>query len=168
MAPVDREYLYGSLDHKICDQYLEFFADFKYVRGFWDGALAPDAIYAGRIHGCNSSIWNKPRDNGISVPIQNPFNPFTVADYTSPGGFDPKLPDTKVSAAPPGTPLTTGVRYAGLEAGLRTDKITTHNYEFTGGLKGNLGSSAITLRLGTGKAGSAITKMSASSAWAGS
>jgi outer membrane receptor protein involved in Fe transport len=26
-----------------------------------------------------------------------------------------------------------------LEAGLRTDKITTHNYEFTGGLKGNLG-----------------------------
>ena len=41
MAPVDREYLYGSLDHKICDQYLELFADFKYVRGFWDGALAP-------------------------------------------------------------------------------------------------------------------------------
>src|SRR5437667_1229585 len=26
MAPVDREYLYGSLDHKICDQYLELFA----------------------------------------------------------------------------------------------------------------------------------------------
>ena len=25
-----------------------------------------------------------------------------------------------------------------VEAGLRTDKITTHNYEFTGGLKGNL------------------------------
>ena len=41
MAPVDREYLYGSLDHKICDQYLELFADFKYVRSFWDGALAP-------------------------------------------------------------------------------------------------------------------------------
>jgi outer membrane receptor protein involved in Fe transport len=41
MAPVDREYLYGSLDHKICDQYLELFADFKYVRGFWDGAWAP-------------------------------------------------------------------------------------------------------------------------------
>ncbi len=41
MAPVDREYLYGSLDHKICSEYLELFADFKYVRGFWDGALAP-------------------------------------------------------------------------------------------------------------------------------
>ena len=30
-------------------------------------------------------------------------------------------------------------RYRALEAGLRTDKITTNNYEFTGGLKGNLG-----------------------------
>ena len=38
---VDREYLYGSLDRKICDQYLEIFADFKYVRTFWDGAFAP-------------------------------------------------------------------------------------------------------------------------------
>src|SRR5262249_7021480 len=31
VAPVDREYFYGSLDHKICDQYLELFADFKCV-----------------------------------------------------------------------------------------------------------------------------------------
>ena len=38
---------------------------------------------------------------------------------------------------PPGTPLTTGVRYSA-EAGSRTNKITTHNYEFTGGLNGNL------------------------------
>ena len=73
------------------------------------------------------------------MPIQNPFNPFTVADYTSPGGTDPKVPGTHISAVPPGTQLTTGVRYAALEAGLRTDKITTHNYEFTGGLEGNLG-----------------------------
>ena len=41
MPPVDREYLYGSLDHKICNQYLELFADFKYVRGFWNAALPP-------------------------------------------------------------------------------------------------------------------------------
>ena len=73
------------------------------------------------------------------MPIQNPFNPFTVPDYTSPGGFDPKHPETKVSAAPPGTGFTTGVHYAGLEAGLRTDKITTDNFEFTAGLRGNLG-----------------------------
>ena len=41
LPAVDREYLYGSLDRKICDQYLELFADFKYVRTFWDSALAP-------------------------------------------------------------------------------------------------------------------------------
>ena len=35
--------------------------------------------------------------------------------------------------------FTTGVHYAALEAGVRTDKVTTDNYEFTGGLKGNLG-----------------------------
>jgi iron complex outermembrane receptor protein len=143
MAPVDREYLYGSLDHKICSEYLELFADFKYVRGFWDGALAPPPfsgpplfsstpdVFTDAIHPFGISGTN----NGISVPIQNPFNPFTVADYTSPGGADPKFPGTQVSAVPPGTPLTTGVRYS---AGLRTDKITTYNYEFTGGLKGNL------------------------------
>ena len=76
---------------------------------------------------------------GLSVPIQNPFNPFTVANYTSPGGFDPRYPQSQSTAAPPGTQFTTGVHYRALEAGLRTDKITTNNYEFTGGLKGNLG-----------------------------
>ena len=34
LPAVDREYLYGSLDRKICDQYLELFADFKYVAHF--------------------------------------------------------------------------------------------------------------------------------------
>src|SRR5437870_2381969 len=38
MAPVDREYLYGSLDRKICGQYVELFGDLKYVRTFWDDA----------------------------------------------------------------------------------------------------------------------------------
>src|SRR5947207_3947778 len=137
MAPVDREYLYGSLDRKILGQYLEFFGDFKYVRGFWDGAWAPASftpdVFTDATHPFGIS------SEGISVPIQNPFNPFTVPDYTSPGGFDPKRPDTKVSAAPPGTGFTTGVHYASLEAGLLTDKITTYNYEFTGGLRGNLG-----------------------------
>jgi iron complex outermembrane receptor protein len=134
MAPVDREYLYGSLDTKICDQYLEFFGDFKYVRGFWDGALVPDP-FAEVFTDANHPDGISPV--GISVPIQNPFNPFTVADYTSPGGVNPKVPGT-ISDVPPGTPLTTGVRYTALEAGSRTNKITTHNYEFTGGLKGNL------------------------------
>src|SRR5205823_14734689 len=75
----------------------------------------------------------------ISVPIQNAFNPFTVPDYVSPGGFSANFPQTQVSAAPAGTGFTTGVRYRSLEAGLRTDKITTDNYLFTAGMKGNLG-----------------------------
>jgi outer membrane receptor protein involved in Fe transport len=137
IAPVDREYLYGSIIHDICKNYLTVFADFKYARTFWDGALAPAPfapdVFTDITH--PSGISNA----GISVPIQNPFNPFTVPDYTSPGGFDPKRPDTQVSAAPPGTGFTTGVRYRALEGGLRTDKITTNNYLFTGGLKGSLG-----------------------------
>src|SRR5436190_2063274 len=43
------------------------------------------------------------------------------------------------SAAPAGTAFTTGVRYRSIEAGLRTAKLQTNNYVFTGGLKGNLG-----------------------------
>jgi iron complex outermembrane receptor protein len=143
MPPVDREYFYGSLDRTIFDQYLELFSDFKYVRGFWDGAWAPTPftpdVFTDANHPLGISINPDGSPAGISVPIQNPFNPFRVPDYVSLGGFDPTRPDTKISAAPPGTGFTTGVRYAGLEAGLRTDKITTHNYEFTGGLKGNLG-----------------------------
>ncbi len=137
MAPVDREYLYGSLDHKICNQYLELFTDFKYVRTFWDGAQAPAPFIPDVFTDATHPVGISPA--GISVPIQNPFNPFTVADYTSPGGTDPKVPGSHISAVPPGTQLTTSVRYTALEAGLRTDKITTHNYEFTGGLEGNLG-----------------------------
>ena len=165
MAPVDREYFYGSLDRKIFGQYLELFSDFKYVRGFLGRRVGADAVYAGRIHGRNSSIRNKHRE-GISVPIQNPFNPFTVPDYTSPGGFDPKHPETKVSAAPPGTGFTTGVHYAGLEAGLRTDKITTNNFELPPASEVIWVSSAITLRHGSGKAGSAIARTIAMRAWA--
>jgi outer membrane receptor protein involved in Fe transport len=136
IAAVDREYLYGSLDRKICDQYLELFADFKYARTFWDGALAPSPFVP--------DVWTDaahPRPSGFQggVPLQNAFNPFTVPDYISPGDVNPLFPQNQVSAPPPGTQFTTGVGYRALEAGLRTDKITTNNYEFTGGLKGTLG-----------------------------
>src|SRR5262249_55729084 len=43
----------------------------------------------------------------ISVPLQNPFSPATVSDHTSPKGFEPRLADTRVSAAPPETGFTT-------------------------------------------------------------
>ena len=61
---------------------------------------------------------------GASVPVQNPSDPFTVPDYTSPGDFDPRRPDTRVTAAPPETGFTTSVRDRALEAGPRTNKIT--------------------------------------------
>ena len=59
-----------------------------------------------------------------SVPVHSPSDPFTLPDYTSPGGFDPRLRDTRVTAAPPGTGFTTSVRDRALEAGLQTNKIT--------------------------------------------
>ena len=46
--------------------------------------------------------------SGISVPIQNAFNPFTVADTTLPAG-------TPFA----GIGVTTGVRYRALEVGNR-------------------------------------------------
>jgi iron complex outermembrane receptor protein len=148
IAATDREYLYGSFDRDICDKYLTVFADFEYFRQFWDGGLAPTpftpdvftdlgGFSGGTAIGSHafgiSSV-------GISVPTQNAFNPFTTADYTSNGGFSTSFPAfSQQSAAPPGTEFTTGVRYRSLEAGLRTLKIRTDNYLFTGGLKGNLG-----------------------------
>ena len=137
IAATDRESLYGSFDRDICDKYLTVFADFKYFRQFWGGALAstpfaPD-IWVDAAHPFGIS------PNGFSVPIQNAFNPFTVADYVSPGGFNAAFPNTQASAAPAGTAFTTNVRYRSLEAGLRSDQILTNNYVFTGGLKGNLG-----------------------------
>ena len=148
IAATDREYLYGSFDLDICDKYLTVFADFEYFRQFWDGGLAPTPFTPdvwtdlGGFSG-GTVIGSHPfgiSSVGISVPTQNAFNPFTTADYTSNGGFSTSFPAfSQQSAAPPGTEFTTGVRYRSLEAGLRTLKIRTDNYLFTGGLKGNLG-----------------------------
>src|SRR5205814_798661 len=61
---------------------------------------------------------------GISVPVQNPSDPFTVPNYTTPGDFDPRRPDTRITGAPPGTGFTGTPRGRPSEAGLRTNKIT--------------------------------------------
>ncbi len=138
VAATDREFLYGSMDRDICDKYLTVFADFKMFRSYFDGQLAaspftPD-LWVDSAHPTSISI------NSISVPTQNAFNPFTVADYTSIGGFNPGITGTEASAAPAGTEFTTGVKFRGFhDIGRRDDKVTTYNYEFTGGLKGNLG-----------------------------
>jgi len=61
---------------------------------------------------------------GISVPVQNPSDSFTVPNYTSAGDLDPRRPNTRVTAAPPETGFNTSVRDRALEASLRTNKIT--------------------------------------------
>jgi iron complex outermembrane receptor protein len=135
VAPADREYFYGSFDRDLCDNYLTVFADFKYFRQFWDDTRPPSPflpdVWSDATHPFGISGFT------LSVPIQNAFNPFTVADYTSPGGFNPAFPNTRVSAALSGTAFTTGVFYRARDP--QTDKVTTDNYLFTAGLKGTLG-----------------------------
>ena len=61
---------------------------------------------------------------GASLPVQNPSDLITVPEYTSPGDFDPRRPDTRVTAVLPGTGFTTSARDRALQAGPRTNKIT--------------------------------------------
>ena len=125
IAAVDREYFYGSMGRKLCEQYLEIFADFKYARTFWDAALAPAPfipdVWTDIDHpipgSFNDGLVGGPGTGGLSVPLQNAFNPFTVADYESPGGVDPRFPQSQVSAAPPHTKFTTGVVYSSFGSG---------------------------------------------------
>jgi len=117
----DRQYLYGSVVRDLCDKYLTVFADFKFARSFFDREFAPVPFDPDPFKRADGITAVSP--GGISVPLSNPFNPFTVADAT--------LPD--------GTPVTTGVRYRALEAGPRTVKDTTDDYLFDAGVRGNLG-----------------------------
>ena len=130
LPPADRQSFYGSFTRDLCDKYLVLFADFKYVRSFFDASLAavpfqPDPF---KIPGTN--IGFSPDGSSISVPIQNPFNPFTVADATIPNFF----PDGS------GLPVTTGVRFRGInDTGPRHEKFTYHDYLFDVGLRGEMG-----------------------------
>ncbi|MEY2491874.1 MAG: iron complex outerrane recepter protein [Verrucomicrobiota bacterium] len=117
----DREYFYGSVTRELCEKYLEVFADFKLVRTFFDATLAPVPFAPDPFKQADGATPVSP--GGISVPLSNPFNPFTTPDAF--------LPD--------GTPVTTGVRYRALEAGPRAFKTTNEDYLFDAGLRGNLG-----------------------------
>jgi iron complex outermembrane receptor protein len=128
LAPADRQAFYGSFTRDLCDKYLTVFADFKYVRSFFDASLAavpftPDPF---KIPGTNIGFDR----SGISVPIQNPFNPFTVADATIPGFF----PDGS------GLPVTIGVQFRGInDTGPRHEKFTYWDSLFDVGLRGEMG-----------------------------
>jgi iron complex outermembrane receptor protein len=121
ISDADREYFYGSVVRDLCDKYLTVFADFKYVRSFFDSILAPVPFQPDPFK--QADRVTPVSQFGISVPLSNPFNPFTVANAT--------LPD--------GTPVFTGVRYRELGAGARSFKFTTNDYLFDAGVRGNLG-----------------------------
>ncbi len=117
----DRQSYYGSFTRDICDKYLELFADFKYTRSFFDSGLAPIPFAPDPFRDA-AGIPISPR--GISVPIQNAFNPFTVANAS--------LAD--------GTPIYTGVRFRSInDIGVTTFKFTYNDMLFDAGLRGELG-----------------------------
>src|SRR5207249_3320004 len=129
LPPADRQAFYGSFVRDICEKYLTLFADFKLVRSFFDSSLAavpfvPDAF---KIPGTNVGF----SPAGISVPISNPFNPFTVADATIPNFFSDGS----------GLPVTTGVRFRALNDTdpTRHEKFTYWDSLFDVGLRGEMG-----------------------------
>ena len=88
LPAVDREYLYGSLDRKICDQYLEVFADFKYVRTFWDSA--PGAGF--NLHLMYGRMW---RTQPGSLPRRRVASAYRFKTHSihSPWRITPRLED---------------------------------------------------------------------------
>src|SRR5262245_4710795 len=128
LAPADRQAFYGSFMRDVCDKYLTVFADFKFVRSFRSASLAPVPFQPDPFKMPSSNIPFTPF--GISVPIQNPFNPFTVADATIPNFF----PDGS------GLPVTTGVSFRGTnDTGPRHEKFTYWDSLFDVGLRGEMG-----------------------------
>ena len=120
----DRQSFYGSFTRDICDKYLVAFADFKYTRSFFDSALAATPFTVDPFKQPNGDTFST---NGMSVPIQNPFNPFTVADATLIYNGQP-------------VPVTTGVRFRAInDEGVRTAKFTLQDMLFDAGLRGELG-----------------------------
>ena len=124
LPPADKQSFYGSFTRDICDKYLTVFADFKYVRSFFDASLAAVPFGTDPFHNPDGTVFSPV---GISVPISNPFNPFTVADAT-----------LVINGVP--VPMTTGVRFRGInDTGPRSEKFTYWDTLFDVGLKGEMG-----------------------------
>lgn len=124
LPPADRQSFYGSFMRDICGKYLAVFADFKYTRSFFDAALPPVAFAVDPFKGPNGLGFSS---FGISVPIQNAFNPFTVADAT-----------LTYHGVP--VPVTTGVAFTAInDQPQRTNKTTIHDVLFDAGLRGEMG-----------------------------
>src|SRR5947208_2321333 len=78
ISPADRQTFYGSFTRDLCDKYLTVFADFNYTRSFYDATLAAVPFTPDPFKQEGTNVGFSPA--GISVPLSNPFNPFTVAD----------------------------------------------------------------------------------------
>jgi iron complex outermembrane recepter protein len=128
LAPADRQAFYGSFTRDLCDKYLTVFGDFKFVRSFFDPSAAPVPFAPDPFKQPGTNVAFSPF--GMSVPIQNPFNPFTVADTTIPNFF----PNGR------GLPVTTGVAFRGInDTGARHEKFTYLDSLFDVGLRGEMG-----------------------------
>jgi iron complex outermembrane receptor protein len=128
LPPADRQAFYGSFTRDLCDKYLTLFTDFKFVRSFFDSSLAAVPFAPDPFKVPGFTVGFSP--SGISVPIVNAFNPFTVADATIPNYF----PDGS------GLPVTTGVKFRGVnDTGIRSEKFTYWDTLFDVGLKGEMG-----------------------------
>ncbi len=102
------------------------FADFKYVRSFFDASLAAVPFVPDPFKTLGTSVGLGPAGT-ISVPIQNPFNPFTVADAT-----------LVINGVP--VPVTTRVFFRGInDTGPRHEKFTYWDSLFDVGLRGEMG-----------------------------
>src|SRR5712664_1617603 len=125
LPPADRQVFYGSFTRDLCDKYLTIFADFKIARSFFDASLAAVPFVPDPFKIPGTQVGFAP--SGISVPIQNPFNPFTVGDET-----------LVINGTP--VPMTTGVRFRGInDTGPRHEKFTYWDMLFDVGLKGEMG-----------------------------
>src|SRR6266513_1708362 len=125
LPPAGRQVFYGSFTRDLCDKYLTVFADFKVACSFFDSALAAAPFTPDPFKIPGTTIGFSP--SGISVPISNPFNPFTVGDTT-----------LVLHGVP--VPVSTGVRFRGQnDTGLRSAKFTYWDYLFDVGLKGEMG-----------------------------
>src|SRR5213595_1769653 len=125
LPPGDRQVYYGSFTRDICDKYLTVFADFKYARSFFDASLAAVPFTPDPFKTPGTNAFFSP--SGISVPITNPFNPFTVGDTT-----------LVVNGVP--VAMTTGVRFRGInDTGPRSEKFTYNDSLFDVGLRGQMG-----------------------------
>jgi iron complex outermembrane recepter protein len=125
LPPGDRQVYYGSFTRDLCDKYLTVFADFKYARSFFNSSLAAVPFTPDPFKTPGTNTFFSP--TGISVPISNPFNPFTVGDTT-----------LVINGVP--VPMTTGVRFRGInDTGVRYENFTYWDQLYDIGLRGEMG-----------------------------